>query len=182
MASRATSWPRRCSSCCARSTTGASASPPRTSRPRRPEARAGRPSAISAISAGDAPIPTLACTLEIRQQNSGQRGITKHQGGGVAFWPTRTWEGARRRTQQEVVHANGVPENGRSASTAVLAGGLAVATRLSRLGLRQTKRLAVLMPPFGAVRTIANQAGITRVVSKTLAREFLRTLLRRNSM
>src|SRR5262249_61566444 len=136
--------------------------------PRRPEARGGRPSAISAISAGDAPIPTLACTLEMRQQNCGQRGITKHQGGGPGVLATRTWEGARRRTQQEGVHANGVPKNGRSASTAVMAGGRPVATRLSRLDLKQTKRLRVLMPPFGAVRTKRSQPGITRVVSSLL--------------
>src|SRR5262249_2585736 len=88
-------------------------------------------------------------TLGVRQQNCGQRGITKHQGGGVAFWPTRTWERARRRTQQEAAQANSVPKNGRSASTAVMAGGRAAATRLSRLGLKQTKRLRVLMPHLG---------------------------------
>src|SRR5262249_9150601 len=44
-----------------------------------------------------------------------------------------------------------------------MAGGRAVATRLSPLGLKQTKRRRFLMPPFRAVRTNRNQPGITRV-------------------
>src|SRR5215831_19836099 len=35
---------------------------------------------------------------------------------------------------------------------------------------------------FGAVRTKRSQAGITGVVTKNLAREFLRTMLRKNSL